>query len=505
MCGIVGAASSWLSDHEKNAFKNLLYTSVFRGWDSTGVISVQETPGVGGTRVGVKSIKSTLAAPDFLAINGKNKEIFNTGRHVYCLIGHTRAATVGAVSKENAHPFSFANVVGVHNGTIRRKKWGTEDKFETDSEALYNEINERGIRAVIKDLGRHSYNDDAYALVFFDRQQKTLNMIRNTERPLSITEGHGTVYWASESKMLDFIINRQNGKTGIQEIKPYHLYTWKLGGAFSSPTVEDLTPPLTVIQRPKVDPYDWQNHNWSNYGARRQVTPQKYTKEIPMDGYVKVWDEPTNSWILVNWMHPSRKDIKLNTNGELPDGWLVKNGLIVPKELVAVTPAKPSSNTDMQDLVEAMNNGDAQDNVVPFDDLSRGSGVQDCKVVLMPDRRNIPSVSRLALEAPGEGPNNIEKSIARRLAEAEDFEEERVLKDINGEIFDEDEVEEAVEAGCKICHTTHDLATAVDHADHILGQLTKNDVGGYDFCCAACVRDEEQKEHSHPLVMKLMH
>jgi glutamine amidotransferase len=65
-----------------------------------------------------------------------------------CFIGHIRAATVGAVSERNCHPFVGDNILFVHNGTIRGfNKIKNELQYlqdvlinegDTDSRTLFN-------------------------------------------------------------------------------------------------------------------------------------------------------------------------------------------------------------------------------------------------------------------------------------------------------------------------------------------------------------------------------
>lgn len=115
------------------------------------------------------------------------------------LIGHNRSATVGKIVRKNAHPFEFDKVVGVHNGTLRNK-WVLEKHgdYDTDSEALYANINHYGVEAAIEKL------DGAYTLVWYDKEDTTINFLRNKERPLYVvfSKDKKLVFWASEKWML---------------------------------------------------------------------------------------------------------------------------------------------------------------------------------------------------------------------------------------------------------------------------------------------------------------
>lgn len=52
------------------------------------------------------------------AWNDENLKSLVSKVETHCLIGHVRAATVGSVSRENCHPFSYRQWTCVHNGTI---------------------------------------------------------------------------------------------------------------------------------------------------------------------------------------------------------------------------------------------------------------------------------------------------------------------------------------------------------------------------------------------------
>lgn len=188
MCGLVGVAGNVGVNMEK-VFRRLLELDTTRGPHSTGVLSVKST----GESVVVKS----LGTPWDLAEN-KNYSSCFTGA-IKVLLGHNRWATKGKISKQNAHPFEFATLVGAHNGTLRSVTNLDDYKdFDVDSENLYHDMNQNGVYETIPKL------NGAFALTWYDKIDNTINLIRNNERELyfTYTEDMKTLLWASEDWML---------------------------------------------------------------------------------------------------------------------------------------------------------------------------------------------------------------------------------------------------------------------------------------------------------------
>ena len=188
MCGLVGIAGRIETVH-KQIFRDMLTVCQIRGRDSTGVISVKQDNTVDHVKM--------VGTPEFL-LDTKKYERQCEGGSVKALIGHTRAKTIGAATQRNAHPFEFDSVIGVHNGTLRGD-YGMENRkdFEVDSEWLYWFINRYGIENAIPEVDE----DGAWALTYWNKEQNTLNMLRNKERPLWITYDKDckVMMWASEA------------------------------------------------------------------------------------------------------------------------------------------------------------------------------------------------------------------------------------------------------------------------------------------------------------------
>lgn len=202
MCGIVGVVGK-ISKVERSVFDQLLIVDSLRGSDSTGFATIK------GAEVDVFKIAGD---PYFAKENKAYDRALIKPTNV--LIGHNRYATTGKVNRQNAHPFEFPTVVGVHNGTLTNKYQLPDGyMFEVDSEALYNAIDTIGTKAAVGKA------QGAWSLVWYNKVNKTLHLLRNEERPMSFcySEDKKTLFFASEAHMLLWILHRNGVKhTPIQ-------------------------------------------------------------------------------------------------------------------------------------------------------------------------------------------------------------------------------------------------------------------------------------------------
>lgn len=105
MCGIFGysAPLSTLAPEERTLLGAALgMLNDDRGGDSWGAYILNEEKKI--VR-GLGKVATGLAWPALL-------------RQAHVLMGHTRKATIGTISVDNAHPFEVGNIVGAHNGHI---------------------------------------------------------------------------------------------------------------------------------------------------------------------------------------------------------------------------------------------------------------------------------------------------------------------------------------------------------------------------------------------------
>ena len=231
MCGHVGVAGS-INKREEKAFAQMLVFDSVRGEHSTGAAFIARH---------VEPLVAKAVGNPFELFDTKT---FDKGinRMNSAIIGHNRYATQGAVSRANAHPFEFEHIIGAHNGTLHNKHvFVRGHEHPVDSYCLYDHINEKGLHDAINKA------NGAWALVWYDKRDKSINFLRNKERPLCymFSKDRKQLFWASESWMLYAALRRNDIET---EETAYHFsedkhYKWiipAVNTAFGVPEEEEV-------------------------------------------------------------------------------------------------------------------------------------------------------------------------------------------------------------------------------------------------------------------------
>ena len=193
MCGIVGILGRGpVAEQLVNSLKRLEY----RGYDSAGVATLEGKQIKRRRAEGkLKNLETRLRAEPLAGHTG---------------IGHTRWATHGKPTENNAHPHATDRVAVVHNGIIENfrdlraelQKDGVVFKTETDTEIVLHLVDSylaKGINPVEAVKASLSQLRGAFALGFIFGGDDDLMIGARNGPPLAIGHGDGEMYLGSDA------------------------------------------------------------------------------------------------------------------------------------------------------------------------------------------------------------------------------------------------------------------------------------------------------------------
>jgi glucosamine--fructose-6-phosphate aminotransferase (isomerizing) len=192
MCGIIGYIGT------KNSIPiliNGLKRLEYRGYDSAGISFFQDG-GLGVRRCAgkIKELESSIRGEKLKSLIG---------------IGHTRWATHGKPSEENAHPHRAGGIVVVHNGIIENyfelreglKKKGHKFTSEKDTEVICHLIlsyinKSKSLEEATKKALKHV--EGAYAIGVISEAEPDKILAVKKDSPLVLGLGKGECFLASD-------------------------------------------------------------------------------------------------------------------------------------------------------------------------------------------------------------------------------------------------------------------------------------------------------------------
>ncbi len=251
MCGIVGAIAKYNNGFNTGAlaaFTDLLFMDTLRGPDSTGVFLVDKD---GDTTL----LKDVGTAQRFL-VNKDYDTYIDTPAYKIgkALVGHNRKATIGKVDAVNAHPFTVnGEFVLVHNGSLPGHKHLGDAEVDSNAIAqyLHDKWKDDGTPEEKADLLAHI--GGAWALVWYDLRTNKLNIVRNSQRPLSLIETNSEWFFASKLAMLRAGLSRNNlTEKTLVEIQPLVVYSFNLEDPVASKVEEVVLPTAPFFPQPKA-------------------------------------------------------------------------------------------------------------------------------------------------------------------------------------------------------------------------------------------------------------
>src|ERR1700685_4116986 len=193
MCGIIGILGrAPVAEQLADSLKRLEY----RGYDSAGVATLE------GDHLERRRAEGKL--------KNLEKRLHDAPLNGHTGIGHTRWATHGKPTENNAHPHATDNVAVVHNGIIENfrelrqmlENDGAKFVSETDTEVVAHLVNsyllkgaspQEAVKASLPQLR------GAFALAFLFRGHGDLMIGARKGSPLAIGHGDGEMYLGSDA------------------------------------------------------------------------------------------------------------------------------------------------------------------------------------------------------------------------------------------------------------------------------------------------------------------
>ena len=193
MCGIVGILGrAPVAEQLVDSLKRLEY----RGYDSAGVATLEG-----------KTLERRRAEGK---LKNLEKRLHDAPLNGHTGIGHTRWATHGKPTENNAHPHATERVAVVHNGIIenfrelreRLEKQGAVFKTQTDTEIVLHLVDnmlQKGVKPVEAVRAALSELRGAFALGFIFTGEDDLMIGARNGPPLAIGYGDGEMYLGSDA------------------------------------------------------------------------------------------------------------------------------------------------------------------------------------------------------------------------------------------------------------------------------------------------------------------
>ena len=229
MCGLIGFATTEKSNPDTRRWfmQNGIRVSMDRGEDATGWAEIRR-----GTEKSAPEIyKDTICGYDFVRRDYVENRLNNIN-DFSMLIAHTRSATKGSNIRKNAHPFQHKHITLTHNGTVDNPyTWlplpanSLPQEITVDSHKLCYALGELSEKESEQEILEKLTG--AYALVWHNARDGSLNIARNDRKPLyfAYVQKENTMMWASEYNALVYLMERNNLEIDDMPVYP-GIHKW---------------------------------------------------------------------------------------------------------------------------------------------------------------------------------------------------------------------------------------------------------------------------------------
>jgi hypothetical protein len=203
--------------------RRMLMFDYFRGMDSTGLAAIRQNKAT--------VIAKVPSHPLDLFDMNKFKSALS-GSSSVAFIGHNRAATRGVINHFNTHPFEFDHITGAHNGTLdslsqKRLEDAMGERFPVDSQAMIAGLAKLGVEETVSlcEEGKTG-SDGAWALVWYDASDDTINFLRNKHRPMwyAFNEELTHLFWASEHEIINAAVKTSGAHKFFKDDKGFSFW-----------------------------------------------------------------------------------------------------------------------------------------------------------------------------------------------------------------------------------------------------------------------------------------
>lgn len=322
MCGIIGVinGSQTIKPKLGTVFDDMLWADQLRGTDGAGVFWFDS-----------RSDKySTLKDEDIEVVrNSKDyRAALSWIEKMPFVVGHNRSATRGSVSSENNHPFDEGNVVLVHNGTMSHIPKEYDDGTQVDSHAIAKMLH----HASPQEFMKKSFG--AFALVWFDKLSRQLNILRNNQRPLYLVHFKDFILISSEAMLAAWCGSRNgHGYERIEEVKEHTLYQYSPFN-IKEPIITDLSalkafPHEPVMRRSRYnDLYDDEQTDYEGWWSHHNPRPYKEHNVILLPHAIDSLTSNKNKFAAINpWTYfEGIHHLPANTGEKANGSFVVKKG-----------------------------------------------------------------------------------------------------------------------------------------------------------------------------------
>jgi glucosamine 6-phosphate synthetase-like amidotransferase/phosphosugar isomerase protein len=245
-----------------------------RGQDSAGMAFISENS--------IDIVKNTGTSERLLLEHKPLQHLWHNAKNSpVTVIGHTRAATTGAVTQENAHPFNYEGIVYAHNGMISNHETLC-DKLDYDC-AVDSQVIGPLLLKYAPEIAYSKHLAGSYAIPWVDtRGDILLNFTRHIS-PLAFTTrpDKRQFYYSSDTQDLKLALEYAGYKLPVNTSADGRIYslTWEHGAL--KMTKRDYTP------RAYVYSYTYpKTYSAYNGGYRWDVSAGDWSK--PVGAYERV-------------------------------------------------------------------------------------------------------------------------------------------------------------------------------------------------------------------------